>query len=116
MIFLYFSTVFCTFGTKFRNIRDIFEEDLLVEKVDTENVIFHVSTVSTIFTHWPISVIGRRGDKSSVSIGTIVAPLKRRIVFCPVSFSPPVPDTNFRGVMFKESSSFANVLCLKFAI
>ena len=74
------------------------------------------SMFSTIFTHWPISVIGRRGDKSSVSIGTIVAPLKRRIVFCPVSFSPPVPNTNFRGVMFKESSSFANVLCLKFAI
>ena len=74
------------------------------------------SMFSTIFTHWPISVIGRRCDKSSVSIGTIVAPSKRRIVFCPISFPPPVPDTNFRGVMFKESSSFANVLCLEFAI
>ena len=77
---------------------------------------FYERMFSTIFTHWPISVIGRRCDKSSVSIGTIVAPSKRRIVFCPVSFPPPVPDTNFRGVMFKESSSFANVLCLEFAI
>ena len=74
------------------------------------------SMFSTVFTHWPISVIGRGCDKTSVSIGTIVAPLKRRIMCCHVSFPPPVPDTNFRGVMFKESSPFANVLCLKFAI